>query len=436
MTEPRASESRLPPTATNLRRAKPYATAYVSRLIGVAVGVVLTVASARILQPQGRGEFAVAVAGVVMAVQFLNLGLSSSVHLFFARDHAYISRLLAPLWIYAGVCGALAGLIGLLLQSFWGGSRGGAVFDWWPLWAAWVPFQLIGLYQNSALMSLQDGWSIFRVELTGKAGAAILGISALIFRPGAVLPFLLALLASDALAAGLGAYWVRNRELPDPSRLEPPKDALTGALRLGLRVYPLLFLPYLLIKSDLLLLRLFRSAPETGVYSISSQIIDIGLILPTTIAGMGLASVVQASDSPRATVRLLRPTALFVSLALVGLPAVGKPVIRLLFGAGYEAAYPALLILLPGFAFLAFETILAQYFASRGYPWFLCHYWLFGVTVNIVLNIALIPRYGIFAAAATSSLGYGLVFVLICRRFLKESGLPVRSLLVGDLGGD
>ncbi len=436
MTEHRASQLPLRSHPSPLRQAKPYAAAYVSRLIGVAAGVVLTVASARILRPQGRGDFAVAVAGVVIAVQLLNLGLSSSVHVFFARDRAYISRLLTPLWLYAGICGAFTGLLGFALQSVWGAGRAGALFDWWPLWAAWVPLQLIGLYQNAALMSLQDGWSIFRVELWGKACAALFGLSALFLRPGAALPFLLALLASDVVVAGLGAYSVRGRRLPDASRLEPPKEAFAGALRLGLRAYPLLFLPYLLIKSDLFLLRLFRSAAETGVYSISSQIIDIGLILPVTIAGMGLASVVRSSDSAKATLRLLRPTGLFVALAGIGLPLLGRPLIQLLFGAGYEAAYPALLVLLPGFAFLAFETILAQYFASRGYPWFLCRYWLLGVVVNIALNIPLIPRYGILAAAATSSLGYGLVLIFICRRFLTESGLPPRSLLFGDVGGD
>ena len=56
----------------------PYAHLYLSRLASVAAGLVLTVASARALQPQGRGEFVALATAASLAAQVLNLGLSSS----------------------------------------------------------------------------------------------------------------------------------------------------------------------------------------------------------------------------------------------------------------------------------------------------------------------------------------------------------------------
>jgi O-antigen/teichoic acid export membrane protein len=94
--------------------------------------------------------------------------------------------------------------------------------------------------------------------------------------------------------------------------------------------------------------------------------------------------------------------------------------IVLLFGRAFEQAYPALLLLLPGFVCLSLQSLLGQYFASRGFPFFLSSYWLLGFATNLSLNLLLIPRHGFMAAAASSSVAYALVFGLLLRRFLQD----------------
>jgi O-antigen/teichoic acid export membrane protein len=118
--------------------------------------------------------------------------------------------------------------------------------------------------------------------------------------------------------------------------------------------------------------------------------------------------------------RVLRPAALLMGGMALGMLAFGHWAIVLLFGRAFERAYPALLLLLPGFACLALLSLLGQYFASRGFPLFLSGYWLLGFAANLSLNLLLIPRYGLMAAAASSSVTYALVFGLLLRRFLQD----------------
>lgn len=208
-----------------------------------------------------------------------------------------------------------------------------------------------------------------------------------------------------------------------------------AAFRLGLKAYPLLFLPYLLIKSDILIVRWLRGAAETGVYSVASQGIDMLLLLPATIAAVALPSIVRARRPAGEFLRVLRPT-LFISLALaVGVAVGGYWLIVLVLGRPYAGAYLALLLLLPGFLCLAAQSVLSQYFATRGFPLVLSAYWLAGLVANAALNVAFVPRFGFLAASASSSATYALVLLLMVWHFRGEARptvaagtAPVRAL--------
>jgi O-antigen/teichoic acid export membrane protein len=393
-----------------------YAGLSTARLLAQAVGTVLTIASARVLAPEGRGEFATLSATVVLTAQLLNLGLSSSLAVLFSRRPAriglYRRHLVQIAFAWAGLLAALAAASSWLLPP--------GLSTWWPLCAAWVPLQLLGLYQAAALVALQDAKALSRIELTGRCTALVLGGGSLLAFGSALFPFLLAVIAADALVATLGA-----RRLAQVSRVEPARgrQALAFfrfAYRLGLRAYPPLLLGFLLIKSDVLVLRLMRGASETGIYSIASQIVDIALILPTTVGALVLASVVRSGRPATELLRVMRPLAVVVGALAVAMAALGYWAILWVFGPPFIGAYPALVLLLPGFVALALQGLLGQYFASRGFPVFVWLYWLLGLVVNVTLNLFLVPRFGFLAAAGSSSVAYGLVFSLMLRRFRAE----------------
>ena len=389
---------------------------YLSRVLGVAVTTVLAVASARVLQPEGRGEFVAVSASALLGAQILNLGLSSSLLVLFSRRPRRIGRyrrhLLYLTLFWASVIASLGAT-----QALLGPHRAAS---WWPFWAAWIPLQLLVLYQGAALLALQDAKALSLIELAGRGSAVLLGGACLLAFSDPLRPFLVAIIAADAFTAALGALYLARISPGTPARWWRAGPFIRAALAMGLRAYPPLVFFFLLIKSDLLVLRMLRGAAETGVYSIASQIVDMALMLPTTIAALMLASVARSDRPTSELLRVLRPTALLTVGLALALLAVGRWGIVLLFGRLFEGAYPALVLLLPGFVFMGLLSLLGQYFATRGFPLFLTFYWLTGFAVNLALNLALVPRFGMLAAASSSSVSYALVFFLMVRRFRSD----------------
>jgi O-antigen/teichoic acid export membrane protein len=389
---------------------------YFARLVGQGVGMALTILSARMLHPEGRGDFVAISTGSALGVQALNLGLSSSLVVLFSRRPLRIGRYRRHLVVLA-VAWASLSMAGVALASSIGQ---GVVAYWWPAWALWVPLQLLGLYQGAALLALQDSKALVRIELLGRCAGLLLGAAALMAFSSALPPFLAAVIAADALVAALGAIHLARASRGRVIGVRRAVPFFGVALRMGLRAYAPLVLLFLLVKSDILVLRALRGAAETGVYSVASQFVDIALILPASIGALLLPSVVRASSPTAEMLRVLRPAALLIGGMALGMLVFGHWAIVLLFGRAFEGAYPALLLLLPGFVCLALLSLLGQYFASRGFPFFLSLYWLLGFATNLSLNLLLIPRFGFLAAAASSSVAYALVFGLLLRRFLQD----------------
>lgn len=404
-----------------------YLTVYAGRGVGFALATVLTVVSARLLHPAGRGEYASVVAGLVLGVQLLNFGLSSSLILLFSEAPGRLRESLRRLWLLALfwlVVLAAAGSA-LALSSL---PERYPLLRWWPLWCAWIPLQLLGLYQGAALAAERAFRRLAGLEMAGRVAAVALGLTALELFGGRVAPLLTALMIADLLVALAGA-WLVVRGAAAAGDGETTVEFLRSAFRLGARAFPPLFLVYLVLRSDILILRAFRGTVETGIYSIAAQFVDLGLMLPTAVAVFMIPELALRSRGAdfiaTQSRRLLRYASLLAALAATA----GSPLIRIVFGEAYASAYPALLILLPGMVALSVQSVLVQYFNAQGYPLFLAGYWVAAAILNIGANLVLIPRFGMYAAAATSSVSYSLVLFLTASRFRRETASSWRDFL-------
>jgi O-antigen/teichoic acid export membrane protein len=60
-----------------------------------------------------------------------------------------------------------------------------------------------------------------------------------------------------------------------------------------------------------------------------------------------------------------------------------------------------------------------------------------GLALNLALNLALLPRFGLAAAAASSTAAYGVMLLLAWRAFARRTSIPLREcclLTAADLG--
>jgi len=203
--------------------------------------------------------------------------------------------------------------------------------------------------------------------------------------------------------------------------------------------FPLLFASsalWLLRLSDRYILAAFRGTTEVGIYSASYGLADssVGVVLtmiqlPFVVLGN---QVFERNGDEEAAGFLSKAARLYLLVAVpavAGVTALGKPLVNALTGPGYAGGYRILPL-------VTFASMLAGLSYWIGTPFIFrkrTGLTLVGIgagaIVNVGLNFLLIPRYGYFAAAATTLLGYltlDVVALAVSRRILKWE-LPLRT---------
>ena len=91
---------------------------------------------------------------------------------------------------------------------------------------------------------------------------------------------------------------------------------------------------------------------------------------------------------------------------------LAKPIVVGLYGNAFQPAVFPYQILACAMIFYGINTILSNFLAAMGFPWFSVYVWIAALFVNVGLNLFLIPKYGPAGASWASLAGYFLVFVL------------------------
>ncbi|HEX7590824.1 MAG TPA: polysaccharide biosynthesis C-terminal domain-containing protein, partial [Candidatus Limnocylindrales bacterium] len=121
--------------------------------------------------------------------------------------------------------------------------------------------------------------------------------------------------------------------------------------------------------------------------------------------------------------RLAMLTTFLASLAVI--PA-GFVAIWGLLRPEYHAAFPALVVIMPGVLSLSLSKVLASYVSGLGRPIATTVAGIVGLSVNIGANLILIPRLGIVGASAASLISYtchAMVLLWVASRWAKVSPL-------------
>ncbi len=182
---------------------------------------------------------------------------------------------------------------------------------------------------------------------------------------------------------------------------------------------------------DKIILSLARSDAEVGLYNAGFQIYEGLMIIPIILAAVfypRLSTLFQ-SDPERQRDLFARGTKYLMIVALplaVGGIFLSGDLLRLLFGNEFLAAAPALSILLCAIV-LSFQNVLLHTFLnSMDRQRTMLITTLLGFAMAVLLDILLIPRYGI-TGAAIATLGYVATIFGTCgwsvRRSLRDPAI-------------
>lgn len=412
---------------------------------GLLLGALVTILIARVLQPERFGLYAFVVSLATMVSVPPTIGLRQVL----ARETAYATAredtgLLPALWLWAIGWSLVISLVLALGLAGWALIGPVSPDLRMPLLAG--ALLLLCLPAPQLLAGILQGLGHVITALTPEAlvrPGALLVMIALIwagigFLPATVTVFLLAfaaaLLVETAVIALLFLWRSGYRaHHPPKGQYELPRRAISlSALSFG----AITSLHLINDNLDILMLGLLTEARDTGLYrgaTVLSQLVVFGLgvvnyvILPR-IAGLHARG--DRAGLQRLVTKSARIISVLAAIGLVVIVVAGRPLLSLLFSPEFAEAHTALIILALGqFANALFGPV-ALVLNMTGHERLTLIGVLVAVGLNGVLNLALIPNYGIEGAAIASASAlilWNVTLAIFLRRKVGYCSTVLRS---------
>ena len=378
-------------------------------VLASAVGLVLT---SRALGPEGRGLYAAVVSWVATfaTVGSLSLGQVVIHHVAGRPLREWSGEVVGTV---LGICGAAA-VTGWVVCALLYVSTQGALFNNLPLsmlLLGFAPLPLL-LWSDAGryILNAMDGLATVNLSQILGAVLTLTGVAVLVVlaRWGAHGAVGAAAIATSTVALVTLRAVLRRGGAPRFSGTLA-RRLLTQSARLHLStVGNLLF-----AQTSVLVLNYYRPPAETGFYQLAMQLFNLALVLSTAISTVSFGLVSRkGADAAWPEQRQL----LVVSLALVSAVAAVAYVlapwgIRLMAGERFMPAVPLLRWMLPALPGATLATVMASQWIGRGLFWQAAAITIASGLLSIGLDLALVPRYGMYGALVSTLVIYGMSVV-------------------------
>ena len=398
-------------------------------VFGVAVSILLP----RVLGPEARGEYQLAVklAGLVLAVAQWGI---PEVLLQSVAERRADQRVLIGTSLILGVGGAavLALMLGVLAPLFQDNLLKGVAPLLLTLTLVGSLASIVGLLTRRFLqlggrLDLYNGLDVGRTALF----LALVAVGGVLMPRQALGPTVAWLIGEVALAviaaAGLlritGGGWSGERSVArELTRAGAPIQFGLLGMFVG-------------SEGGAFVLNASLDVAAVGIYSValsvSRLVLQISIALRTALQPRLVGS---EQDSAAITAAVTRHGVLWMVLVAVAL-AVGSPLAPVVFTRDFSQVGPVLVLLLPGMVAYGVWQLIASHLLRIGRRGFLAGVaWFFGVT-SIALQAIGAQLFGLAGVATGLSIAYVVAAVVVLVAFVQLSGRPVRELLPapGDL---
>jgi O-antigen/teichoic acid export membrane protein len=286
-----------------------------------------------------------------------------------------------------------------------------------PIGLVWLaaiglPLGLLSGYFSAILQGLQQITTINAVNLSQMGLTLVLTLLFVVEFDLGVVGALVATLGGGVFAIAGMSYFLKRQGGSFALKWDSP--IIHRTLSFGLRGHIGNMLQFINYRLDMFFVNYFLGPAGVGIYSVSVGIAELLWYLPNAI---GFIVFPKAASTQPEVMNVFIPRIFSIALGLTALGAFGliffgKQIIHLLFSSSFNSAYFPLVALLPGAVLLGGAKILSNDIAGRGYPHYNSINSGVAAILTIILDLMLIPSYGVLGAALASSVAYGVIFLI------------------------
>lgn len=386
------------------------------------VGFLLIPVYTRLIDPQQYGVLELFNAFSSIGFALLTMGLSSAINKCYHRDCHSSGEQAMVLWTAILLDLPVLALAGLLIVAF-----AGPISGW-----------LTGSMDAQGLVPLVAGAGFFYSVATLVLAGLRAQERAVAFSVLTVTQFTTALGLNLLLVAGYGlgirgVFWgnLLSNALVLPLAIAVARQGaaftfnprlMRPLLTFGLYLIPVMLAGWVMDLSDRYILRLFHGLDEVAVYGVGykfGMILQVAIVWPFQLAWPAFSFAISHRPGHQVTyARTLTYLTTVLVVSVLGLSLAAKVVLPVLVGTAYRDAYRVIPVVALAYAFNGIQYCVSPGVHIAGRTRYLSVLAAIAAVTNILLNLLLIPRFGmmgagwstlvafLFLAAATSVLAH------------------------------
>lgn len=403
---------------------------FVAQIVMFVLTMGTGILTARLLGPSGKGIYALMIFASTLATYLFGLGIPQFTACYAGKPDYSTGAILRNGYRFS--------LLGLVL------AWSLAAFIWvkpnllpnneqaWYVLvvAAVLPFTLISAQTQGCLQGVNRMKAFNLMRMLSPAVNLAMLLAAVLWLNLGLLGALAAWICGEA-AVAIGGFLTTTRYLAD--RGKQTHNLMKASGRFGLSVLLAQTVSILNLRFDLFLVGIFAGAASVGYYSVAASLSVLLWYLPSSI---GTALIPRLASAPRLEAATMTAQACRMALAISMLSGViaalvVTPLIPIVYGPDYSPSVTAFLLLLPGSVIFGVAHITTSYFNSAlNRPLISTGLAGLSLTIDIVLNLALTPRWGILGASTAATTSYAISAAVALVVFSRVSGLGLAEVVL------
>jgi O-antigen/teichoic acid export membrane protein len=398
----------------------------------LAIGFFASIALARWLGPTDRGLLGVITSVSNVALALGSIGLPIAVWYYASREHARFGELLGNTFLWAGllavVCGGGFWLLRDELAAHLSHGEGGNA---WVLGGFVVSILFLDYTTHNQLLG-QLRFGLVNLLVVLSKIAYLICVVVLVGRLDLGVSGALVAVAAGSIVVTVGS----TRTILQWARPRIDLGLFRMLLRYGSRIQIGSIFQLLNYRLDVVILTFFVPLSSVGYYVVAQTLAELVLTLARAFQGsvLSLVSHYEGDERQNATTRAsLRHHGILAFAAMLANAVFGPLVIVFGYGDQFRPAIVPFLILLPGMWFLGAANVVTGDLSGRGRPGAASALSGGAVVVTVILDLLLIPHFGVPGAAVASLIAYtcfGIASLIVLSRVARihfREVLPTRD---------
>jgi O-antigen/teichoic acid export membrane protein len=403
---------------------------FFSSLFIFAARVASSVIVARTLGVEGKGTYTLVLMLGALLTLFLSMGINGSIT-YLAASRQFTAKHLFSFSVVSSIALSILGgllfyilYVSFLSTSFLTGITNAEIL----LVLISLPINMSAMFLSGILLGKQQLLAQNAINILRVVSQLILLILSTLLQGGvygAVLSWLI-----SSIISLIATLWMLRSEFF--FRFTFPIKILRPAISFGTKNYIANLFTFFNYRLDSFLVNFFSGPASVGLYSVSVSTAELIWYIPNAISSalFPKSSTLDKGTAARLTAQACRQTLSASTFLAIIFAVVGPFLIPLIYGADFQDSIPAFFWLLPGILGVSLSKIISANLSGAGKPQYATYTSTITVVLTIVLDIALIPAFGIVGAAVATSIAYLASAVLSVVWFQRESQLRWTEVVV------